>query len=42
MGAHHPWCLPESTQALRTQRWQGEWFVAAGDQPRLARLLDIA
>ncbi|PHV13797.1 hypothetical protein CSQ90_26570 [Janthinobacterium sp. BJB303] len=37
-----PWCAPESGQAQRTQRWQAVWFVAAGDQPRLARLLDIA
>ena len=37
-----PWCAPESVQAQRTQRWQAAWFVAAGDQPRLARLLDTA
>ncbi|MCC7596248.1 MepB family protein [Janthinobacterium sp. FW305-129] len=34
-----PWCAPESVQAQRTQRWQGEWFVAAGDQRRLEQLL---
>lgn len=33
-----PWCLPESAQALRTQRWQVAWFVAAGDQQGLDRL----
>ena len=37
-----PWCAPESIQAQRTQRWQAQWFVAAGDQHRLAKLLDIA
>lgn len=37
-----PWCAPESGQALRTQRWQAQWFVAAGEQLRLARLLDAA
>ena len=35
-----PWCAPEAPQAQRTQRWQGQWFVAAGDQVRLARMLD--
>ena len=35
-----PWCVPESAQALRTQRWQVACFVAAGDQPRLGRLLE--
>lgn len=35
-----PWCAPESTLAQRTQRWQAQWFVAAGDQVRLARMLD--
>lgn len=35
-----PWCVPESAQAQRTQRWQTAWFVPAGDQPRLTRLLD--
>jgi hypothetical protein len=35
-----PWCAPESIQAQRTQRWQGAWFVASGDQSRLGRLLD--
>lgn len=34
-----PWCAPESIQAQRTQRWQGEWFVAAGDQRRLEQML---
>jgi len=34
-----PWCAPESIQAQRTQRWQGEWFVAAGDQRRLEQIL---
>ncbi len=33
-----PWCAPESAQALRTQRWQVRWFVAAGDQQGLDRL----
>lgn len=33
-----PWCAPESTQAQRTQRWQGAWFVAAGDQQRLEQM----
>jgi hypothetical protein len=37
-----PWCAPESIQAQRTQRWQGAWFVTAGDQQGLAKLLDIA
>ncbi|SDG66963.1 MepB family protein [Janthinobacterium sp. YR213] len=37
-----PWCVPESIQAQRTQRWQAAWFVAAGDQQGLAKLLDIA
>jgi hypothetical protein len=37
-----PWCVPESVQALRTQRWQGAWFVAAGDQRRLGQLLEQA
>ncbi|MDN2710622.1 MepB family protein [Janthinobacterium sp. SUN118] len=36
-----PWCVPESGQALRTQRWQGAGFVAEGDQLGLARLLEI-
>lgn len=35
-----PWCAPEAPQARRTQRWQGAWFVAAGDQLRLASMLD--
>lgn len=34
-----PWCALESAQALRTQRWQAGWFVAAGDQQRLEQLL---
>ncbi len=34
-----PWCAPEFVQAQRTQRWQGEWFVAAGDQRRLEQML---
>ena len=33
-----PWCAPASTQAQRTQRWQAQWFVAAGDQQRLEQL----
>jgi len=33
-----PWCAPESGQALRTQRWQGAWFVAAGEQQRLEQM----
>ncbi|MGX9782673.1 MepB family protein [Janthinobacterium lividum] len=33
-----PWCVPESAQAQRTQRWQGAWFVAAGDQQRLEQM----
>ncbi|MGK5003798.1 MepB family protein [Janthinobacterium sp. LB2P70] len=33
-----PWCAPESAQALRTQRWQGACFVAAGEQQRLGQL----
>jgi len=33
-----PWCAPESAQALRTQRWQGAWFVAAGEQQRLEQM----
>ncbi|MDQ4624568.1 MepB family protein [Janthinobacterium lividum] len=33
-----PCCAPESAQAQRTQRWQGEWFVAAGDQQRLEQM----
>ncbi|MDN2671967.1 MepB family protein [Janthinobacterium sp. SUN026] len=37
-----PWCAPESIQAQRTQRWQAAWFVTAGDQQGLAKLLDIA
>ena len=36
-----PWCAPESGQALRTQRWQGAYFVAEGDQVDLARQLEI-
>lgn len=36
-----PWCAPESGQALRTQRWQGAYFVAEGDQLGLARQLEI-
>ena len=35
-----PWCAPASIQAQRTQRWQAQWFVAAGEQMRLAQLLD--
>ena len=35
-----PWCAPEAPQARRTQRWQGEWFVAAGDHRRLEQLLE--
>ncbi|MGK5040422.1 MepB family protein [Janthinobacterium sp. GB1R12] len=34
-----PWCAPESIQAQRTQRWQAQWFVAAGDQRRLDQML---
>lgn len=34
-----PWCAPQSIQAQRAQRWQGEWFVAAGDQRRLEQML---
>jgi hypothetical protein len=34
-----PWCAPEATQAQRTQRWQAQWFVAAGDQRRLDQML---
>lgn len=37
-----PWCAPESTLAQRTQRWQAQWFVAAGDQVRLGWLLGPA
>ena len=37
-----PWCAPKSDQAQRTQCWQAQWFVGAGDQPQLARLLDAA
>ncbi|MBW3502334.1 MepB family protein [Janthinobacterium sp. NKUCC08_JDC] len=33
-----PWCTPESVQAQRTQRWQEEWFVAAGEQQRLEQM----
>ncbi|MGK5011069.1 MepB family protein [Janthinobacterium sp. MDB2-8] len=33
-----PWCVPESAQALRTQRWQARCFVAAGDQQGLEQL----
>jgi len=33
-----PWCAPASIQAQRTQRWQAQWFVAAGDQQRLEQL----
>lgn len=35
-----PWCVPESGQAQRTQRWQSDCFVANGDQEILARLLE--
>ena len=34
-----PWCTPESIQALRTQRWQGEWFVGQDDLSGIVRLL---
>jgi hypothetical protein len=34
-----PWCAPESIQAQRTQRWQAQWFVTAGDQRRLDQML---
>jgi hypothetical protein len=37
-----PWCAPEAPQAQRTQRWQGEWFVAAGDQVWLEQMLEPA
>ncbi|SFX40569.1 hypothetical protein SAMN03097694_1989 [Janthinobacterium lividum] len=35
-----PWCVPESVLAQRTQRWQEEWFVAAGEQQRLEQLFE--
>ena len=37
-----PWCAPESAQAQRTQRWQTQWFVAAGEKERLGQVLEQA
>ncbi|MEG0881462.1 MAG: MepB family protein [Janthinobacterium sp.] len=34
-----PWCAPQSGQALRTQRWQAQWFVAQEDMSGIIRLL---
>ncbi|APA68535.1 MepB family protein [Janthinobacterium sp. 1_2014MBL_MicDiv] len=35
-----PWCVPASSQAQRTQRWQGACFVAAGDRSGLEKQLE--
>lgn len=42
MRVYPPWCVPESGQAVRTQRWQACCFVEVGDQLRLGQLMNCA